>query len=764
MAESKRIFNAGKMNRDLDDRLIPAGEYRDALNIGVGRSEGSDVGAVENLKGNHSVGGGASGTTIGSVRDPHTDRIYWFNVENEGTAQETSTLWEHDESTGVSRIILTDLNSRNAPQPTCAPEVDGEITDGNSVFGITPDFPDFPLLPIAACLDPNASNEQTGSGRFYHDASICTYDIVGCMDPSASNYDPSANVAGTCTYPSAPTYTFADASITCSITQGGVVTVNSGDAAVTPVWDVVGVGTDPSDPALWTNEDVPSAPDGTSATLFTILVSFEVPSIPSSTTANGFTYANAGQYITPDNCIAYRPAGDAPADILHVIEFVNGPNPGDGVILSGGGEIIAVHGTTVTTDLPSFTMSPPAGMIFNENIVPTFTLNSGDANVTANTIVTTGPTFGSWVVQIDSITLPTGANTTTVTLTWGANSFGLLFGLSGSGTNFDCGGYRSSIGTPGTSGFLPAITAGFEGQIFQPTVSSGTITAIRGTSLGQTDLAGAQLTVFPDRTSEIPAIFDTAIPSIVWDMEVDIAVPSGFANAGDTLTVSCQVTQDGKQPETVTATFTSAAIGNTELEVTAGNTFTGVPGQVFGPTTFRLAPSDGFEFSGLPVPSVTPDSGELGHTFTLTDNSADGNGELVISDITLGSADQAFEIMWDTSVVEPESIDTTITVTIVAPTNSTLPDGSTSSVQELTATPGSTGGFGHFEALDPAATYTPNVGFLEDGGTSSGFFTFAPGIVATNTTGGASGYEVPPGFFGDTTQLFGIGFAEWPSN
>ena len=55
MAESKRIFNAGKMNRDLDDRLVQPGEYRDALNINIGRSEGSDVGAVENPKGNELI-------------------------------------------------------------------------------------------------------------------------------------------------------------------------------------------------------------------------------------------------------------------------------------------------------------------------------------------------------------------------------------------------------------------------------------------------------------------------------------------------------------------------------------------------------------------------------------------------------------------------------------------------------------------------------------------------------------------------------------
>ena len=52
MAEVKNAFIKSKMNKDLDDRLIPSGEYRDALNIQVSKSESSDVGALENVLGN----------------------------------------------------------------------------------------------------------------------------------------------------------------------------------------------------------------------------------------------------------------------------------------------------------------------------------------------------------------------------------------------------------------------------------------------------------------------------------------------------------------------------------------------------------------------------------------------------------------------------------------------------------------------------------------------------------------------------------------
>ena len=52
MPKLKNHFRAGKMNKDLDERLVQEGEYRDALNIQVASSEGSDVGAIENLLGN----------------------------------------------------------------------------------------------------------------------------------------------------------------------------------------------------------------------------------------------------------------------------------------------------------------------------------------------------------------------------------------------------------------------------------------------------------------------------------------------------------------------------------------------------------------------------------------------------------------------------------------------------------------------------------------------------------------------------------------
>jgi hypothetical protein len=81
-------FNAGKMNKDLDLKMIPAGEYVDAQNIrvynqtlpnNVGGSVTPDYGTIQiapivNLTG--------SAKTIGSFSDEANDTIYWFVVDS----------------------------------------------------------------------------------------------------------------------------------------------------------------------------------------------------------------------------------------------------------------------------------------------------------------------------------------------------------------------------------------------------------------------------------------------------------------------------------------------------------------------------------------------------------------------------------------------------------------------------------------------------------------------------------------------------------
>ena len=52
MAEVKNNFLGAKMNKDVDARIIPPGEYRNALNLQINKSEGSSVGDLQTSLGN----------------------------------------------------------------------------------------------------------------------------------------------------------------------------------------------------------------------------------------------------------------------------------------------------------------------------------------------------------------------------------------------------------------------------------------------------------------------------------------------------------------------------------------------------------------------------------------------------------------------------------------------------------------------------------------------------------------------------------------
>jgi len=86
MAEVKNAFIKSKMNKDLDARLVPQGEYRDAQNAQISRSEGDDVGALTNVLGNKLLvefditQNGM--TSIGYYVDEINNDIYVFITDN----------------------------------------------------------------------------------------------------------------------------------------------------------------------------------------------------------------------------------------------------------------------------------------------------------------------------------------------------------------------------------------------------------------------------------------------------------------------------------------------------------------------------------------------------------------------------------------------------------------------------------------------------------------------------------------------------------
>jgi len=86
MAKIQKNFISGKMNKSLDERLVPQGQYIDALNIRLGSTEGSEMGAVENSKGNELLIElefknailSTEARCIGAFEDGSNETIYWF--------------------------------------------------------------------------------------------------------------------------------------------------------------------------------------------------------------------------------------------------------------------------------------------------------------------------------------------------------------------------------------------------------------------------------------------------------------------------------------------------------------------------------------------------------------------------------------------------------------------------------------------------------------------------------------------------------------
>ena len=122
MPEIKRVFTSGRMNKDLDERLIPNGEYRDALNVQLATSEGSTVGTIQNVLGNVKLSdintkltsaGVLADTTrkiIGVAKDEVTSKIYFFlHCEADGsTGSVTDMIVEYDQITNNVSPVLVD--------------------------------------------------------------------------------------------------------------------------------------------------------------------------------------------------------------------------------------------------------------------------------------------------------------------------------------------------------------------------------------------------------------------------------------------------------------------------------------------------------------------------------------------------------------------------------------------------------------------------------------------------------------------------------
>ena len=114
MPEIKNTFVQGRMNKDLDERLIPNGEYRDAMNVQVSTSEGSNVGTVQNILGNMSKESiiPPDCKCVGAIADEKNNKLYWFVRRefnpNHSTGHNFHAIIEYSPETNKAVPVIVD--------------------------------------------------------------------------------------------------------------------------------------------------------------------------------------------------------------------------------------------------------------------------------------------------------------------------------------------------------------------------------------------------------------------------------------------------------------------------------------------------------------------------------------------------------------------------------------------------------------------------------------------------------------------------------
>jgi len=97
MPEIKNNFLKGRMNQDSDSRILQAGEYREAINLMISRSEGSTVGEFENLLGNTSISllGSNNEAVIGHYVNEAANKVYLFATDYNNVNGDRNTSGEN---------------------------------------------------------------------------------------------------------------------------------------------------------------------------------------------------------------------------------------------------------------------------------------------------------------------------------------------------------------------------------------------------------------------------------------------------------------------------------------------------------------------------------------------------------------------------------------------------------------------------------------------------------------------------------------------
>lgn len=136
MAELRQDFSKARMNKDMDERLVPNGEYRDANNIQIATSDSSEIGTVQSLLSNVSrrrtgqnattgvysnlytdsdTGPNVKHTIVGTVADASKDKIYYlvsggdqYDSSSYNTTRKDYII-EYDTVTETNKYVFVDI-------------------------------------------------------------------------------------------------------------------------------------------------------------------------------------------------------------------------------------------------------------------------------------------------------------------------------------------------------------------------------------------------------------------------------------------------------------------------------------------------------------------------------------------------------------------------------------------------------------------------------------------------------------------------------
>ena len=112
MPEIKNTFTQGKMNQDLDERIVPNGQYIDAMNIKVTSSDDASVGVVQNILGNYRVESiippDSGYKCVATIANEKTNKLYWFVTQEPNPI---SAILQYDLDNEEPKVVLVDTSN-----------------------------------------------------------------------------------------------------------------------------------------------------------------------------------------------------------------------------------------------------------------------------------------------------------------------------------------------------------------------------------------------------------------------------------------------------------------------------------------------------------------------------------------------------------------------------------------------------------------------------------------------------------------------------